>query len=331
MMGEHDASSNDDELLPRLFRALGPKPVLPAEMRQRWERTFAEALAAQNAARRRLRRRWLSGVAAGAAALFLAALYLQRTVAPLAPVASVALVKGSATTLNGDISTKLRVADEIHAGETVHVDAGAYVAMRYRGADVRLNSNTVIALRPTHLELSAGELYVDAPPRTTAGPPLLIETPFGSLTHVGTQFMVWVDAASLRTAVREGAVAMSVSGERLTISAADGATEVILTDSGTPMTRAIAATGGPWQWVVDAAPQFAIANHSADEFLHWAARQLGAEVRYATPDTRIHARMVRLQGDTAGLSVPQGIAALGATSDLDIDQRDPAVLLVQRH
>ena len=31
----------DDELLPRLFRALGPAPALPDEMRRSWEAAFS--------------------------------------------------------------------------------------------------------------------------------------------------------------------------------------------------------------------------------------------------------------------------------------------------
>jgi hypothetical protein len=141
--------------------------------------------------------------------------------------------------------------------------------------------------------------------------------------------VVSVSDDEMRAAVREGAVAMNAAGERLTISAADGPTEVRVSSRERPTTRPIGGTGGPWSWVVEAAPRFTFEGRSADEFLIWATRQLGAELNYATEATHVHAQRVVLHGDVRGLSVTQGLAALSATTDLAIDQSNPAVLSVR--
>ncbi len=329
MRRDDDAPGNDEELLPRLFRVIGPRPSLPDDMKQGWEATFGRELAIRNAQQRSVRRRSIVAVCASVAALVVAVVYLQREEPPATPVATVVMVTGHVESAALATPHPLHDGDELRVGQRIHVGRQAFLALRYRDADVRLNSNTVVVLHATRLELERGEIYLDVGPKPRRGATLMIETPFGTLAHVGTQFVVSVTDAEMRAAVREGVVAMKAAGERLTISAADGPTEVLVSSHGRPTTRSIAGSGGPWSWVVEAAPRYTVEGRSADEFLMWATRQSGAELKYTTEATHVHAQTVVLHGDVRALSVAQRLDVLSATTDLDIDQSDPAVLRVR--
>ena len=155
----------------------------------------------------------------------------------------------------------------------------------------------------------------------------MIETPRGMLTHVGTQFAVSVADHDVRATVREGAVAFSSDGDHRTISADDGPIEMRVSGDGVT-TQHVAGTGERWDWTVAAAPGFVVDGHTADEFLVWATRQTGSQLRYADDATRFHSRAVILHGNVGRLSVAQGLAAVNATTGLDIDESDPATLHV---
>jgi ferric-dicitrate binding protein FerR (iron transport regulator) len=330
MPHEDDANGNDDELLPRLFQALGPQPALPDDMKRAWEATFGRELSRHNALRRRQRRqRYLGAAVAAAVVLAIATAVLTRDPPAIAAVAHVVTVVGDNESSVDGTSRLLQDGDSIGVEETIRSAPDAYLALRYRDADVRLNSDTVVITHPTRLQLVRGAIYVDAGPVPSRGPTLTIETAFGTLAHVGTQFVVSLSATEMRAAVREGSIAMNAADERRTISAADGAREAVVTADGIAVST-IAPVGGPFGWVVAAAPGYPIDGASADQFLVWAARQLGAELDYASDATRIHARLVVLHGDLHA-SVAQGLAMVDATTDLSVDRSDPARLrVVQR-
>lgn len=329
MTGTNDTPAEDDDLLPRLFRVLGPSPTLPPELKRSWETTFSRELAAHNAQRRKQRRGYFG--AACAAALLLVATYLYVRGDPPymeAPIAHVVSVDGSAEAVAEGTRQPLHEGAQLHTGQNVQVGPHALLAIRLRDADVRMNSDTEIALHATRLQLLRGQIYVDAGATPHPGPALEIETPFGTLAHVGTQFVVSVTDAGMRAAVREGSIAVNAAGRHRIVSAADGAEELIVTPAGAVTTQPVASTGGMWTWVVDAAPRYAMDGHNADDFLVWAARQLGAQLDYTNDATRVHAQTVVLHGDVRTLSVVHGLEILSATTDLDIDRSNPAVVRV---
>ena len=323
----HDSRDTDDELLERLFRALGPQPALPDEMKRNWAETFGRELANRNAARRR-RRGWIVATATAAAVLVAVAVgSLLRAPTPTAAVATVVMASGPIeATVSGSASVRLVTGGAVASGARISTGPDARLALRYRATDLRVDANTVVVAQSTRLQLRRGAVYVDSGPRPTRGPSLTIETPFGTLGHIGTQFMVIVTDHDMRAAVREGSIAMDAAGERRTISAVDGARQATVTADGITVSS-IAATAGPWAWVAAAAPAYPIDGASADAFLRWAARQLGSELRYADTATATHARLVTLHGDV-NATVAQGLAIVDGTTDLAVDHSDPAVLAV---
>ncbi len=324
----------DDELLPRLFRALGPAPSLPDEMRRAWEAAFETELMQRIAARRQRRNRLVSGCMGVAALLALGAYALREpsleSDVAADEVARVALVVGRVESSTAGATRPLVIGDELGAAQTLRTSADGYLALSYRDADVRLNASTVVTLLPTHLKLTRGDVYVDSGAGLHRGPSVMIETPRGMLTHVGTQFAVSVADDDVRAAVREGAVAFSSDGDHRTLRADDGPIEILVSGDRVT-TRHVAGTGPLWAWTVAAAPGFAVDGHTADDFLVWATRQMGAQLRYADDATRFHSQTVILHGNSGALSVAQGLAAVNATTGLDIDESNPAMLRVTLH
>jgi hypothetical protein len=326
MRPDDDTSPGEDELLPRLLRALGPQPTLPDDMKHTWAATFSRELMKRNALRRQQRRRAVGLAGAAVALLAVAVAVVNREPPALVAVAQIVAAIGPNEASGDRTTVPLRAGDGVAAGQTVRTGADGYLALRYHDVDVRLKSDTVVVTHPTGLELMRGALYVDAGSTPSGGPTLLIETAFGTLAHVGTQFVVTLTDSQMRAAVREGSIAISAAGTRRTVSAVDGAREAVIAD-GVITVNPIAPVGGIWDWVVTAAPGYPIDGVSADQFLTWAARQLGAKLDYASEATRVHARLVVLHGDVH-TSVSQGLAAIDSTTDLATDRSDPTRLYV---
>jgi hypothetical protein len=327
----HEGPTNDDELLPRLFRALGPAPELPSDMRRGWEATFGGELMRTIAAKRQRRNRIVSGCV-GVVVLTTVAAYLLRE-PPIAPdiataeVAQVVLVIGQVESSDAQATRVLSIGDELAAGQTLRTGPDTHLAFRYRDADVRLNANTVVALLPTRLQLTRGDVYVDSGTAPHRGPTVMIETPRGMLAHIGTQFEVSVADDTVRASVREGAIAFTSDGDHRTISADDGPTQIVISASGVA-TQRIAATGELWDWTIDAAPGYVVDGRTADEFLVWATRQMGTQLRYIDDAARFHSQTVIMHGTVRPLSVAQGLEVVNATTGLDVDESDPATLRV---
>jgi FecR protein len=343
MNDEPRSPTTDEELLPRLFRAMGPTPALPPAMKRAWETTFERELFDRIAARRR-RVRIAGANVAALLLLSLVGVYLYRaqsTVPQSEPALSdpirVTMISGRATISGTQPARRLTIGEDVGMGQTVSTAARSLLALRFEQADVRLNAGTSVVLHPARLQLLYGELYLDSGTAPRREPPVAVETPFGTLTHVGTQFEVTVTRDEVRAAVREGSVRFAPNGlyqsnQRLdeaqrNVSAADGATEIVISATGV-ITQDVPGTGERWQWIVDAAPAFVIDGRSADAFLHWATRQTGARLRYADDAARFRAETVILHGAARGVSVALGLDVVDSTTGLDLDTSDPATLRV---
>ena len=325
----------DDDLLPRLFRALGPAPTLPVDMKRAWESAFGNELMLQIAARRRRRNRFAMGCAGIVALVGFTGYLLPERPEPsnvVAEVARVDMVTGHAESASADATRRVGIGDELGPGQTVRTGPDTSLALRYRGAEIRLNSNTVVELLPNHLRLLNGDIYVDAGAAPRHAPAISIKTSRGVFAHLGTQFQVSVAVDEVRAAVREGAITFTGDGELRTVTAEHGATELVVGVAGIA-TRRIDPVGERWAWTIEAAAGYIVDGRTADEFLAWAARQTGTELRYTDDAARDHAKHVIVQGAPRPLSVAQGLEMLDATTGLDLDESDPLLLQVtlERH
>lgn len=234
---------------------------------------------------------------------------------PAVAVASVERVSGTVEA-GGDGWLSRREA--VVAGATLSTDtklragAASRVALRYGGLSLRLDEQSVVALTaPGHVELRRGALYVDSRGDTAAT--LVIDTPYGAVSHLGTQYETRLGARALRVSVREGRVRIAAAGEDIEGRAGE---QLTLAANGAVKREHVGPDGGAWAWTQTIAPEFDIDGHALLDFLRWVSRETGRELAFATPAAEQAAGTLVLRGSIRGMSPEQALAAVLTTTEL---------------
>ena len=297
MQDGHLPSEHDDGDLARLLAATGPRNQPSAE-------TTAAVRAAVEA-------EWRRSVAA--VAVWMARpLYLPAA----GPIASLARVVGDVQLDAGDGRWEALAAGSIvNPGAVIRTGRDGRAALRMTdGVELRLDVGTRVAFNDaSDASLSQGAVYVDSGP--DVGVPasnFQLETPVGSVRHLGTQYQARLMEQDLRVGIREGRV--EVSGTRGTVLGSAG--ELLTVGAGGTSRSKLAPTAHEWNWVGDVTPPFSIEGRSVDDFLSWAARETGRKIVYASAVVEQQARTVTLSGTVEGLAPEQAVTAVLSTTSL---------------
>jgi len=183
------------------------------------------------------------------------------------------------------------------------------------GVSVRLDHDSRVSItEERRIVVLKGAVYVDAGAQPASGNTLLIDTPAGSVRHLGTQYEVRLTNSGVAVSVREGRVQLDLdegdtqtarAGERLQIS-----------DSGTVQRGRLSPGDPAWEWAAAAAPAFEIDGRLLPDFLRWASREIGKEIVFASAAAEEQANTVILSGSVAGLSPEEAVAAVLPTAQL---------------
>jgi ferric-dicitrate binding protein FerR (iron transport regulator) len=214
-------------------------------------------------------------------------------------VAHVTAVQGEIL-LEGGASDegRLEPSSPVRAGSVLDTRGGRLALQMGDALSLRLDRGTRLRLVDAErVVLLQGALYVDSGGLNMPGS-LRIDTPAGTVRHVGTQFQVRLVARGTRVDVREGRVVLEAAGRSVDVGAGD---RVVAADGSIEVQHGIAGFGETWAWVATLAPDFAIDNRPLDEFLTWLAREQGWQLRYADPALQLRSREIRLHGSVAGL------------------------------
>lgn len=210
------------------------------------------------------------------------------------------------------------------------------------GVSVRLAASSHVQWHGAQrARLLAGAVYVDAPPETgfvappreagaptaAALPQLTIETAYGRVSHVGTQYVVMLAPSGLTVRVREGTVVLQAEQAREVARAAE---EVRIDRKGLVARTGIATYGADWRWVETLAGDFDIAGRSVLEFLQWASRETGRPLSFASEDLRRDAETAVLRGSTHGMTVEEALESVMATTNLAVSVSDGVLSVVER-
>lgn len=317
-MSETDTQRDDS--LGRLIARAGPRAEPPELVQARVRAAVREEW--QGVAHRR-RRRSLMIVAVAAAVAFAAVGIGVLTQWPDSqsgdPVAQVVRVTGDVRWIGRDGSQRplsVETMRTVRAGDQVvtGTDGGASFTLGGE-VSVRLGPGSRLRWLDAHRALLlSGAVYVDSPPGETSVPlagKLSIDTEFGSVTHVGTQYMVLVATGALTVRVREGLVMVEAEASREVARATE---EVTIDRAGAVRRGRVSPDGPQWSWVEALAAGFDVSNRTLLEFLEWTARETGRALEFADPRTRELARATVLQGSTSGLSVAQALDSVMATT-----------------
>ena len=317
-MNHRPDESRDDRELARLFEDASPRPRAPdahrdavfAAVHARWDELAA----------RRARRRHVVGWAL-AASLVLSVGWILLPGVDLGDsvtVATAARVKGDVEWAREDGEWRALETDTVlRAGDRLRVGDGALALAPVGGGSLRIASASTVSLgEPPALALDQGRVYFDSH-YGQPGARIRVETPFGVVADVGTQFAVVTSAAGLDVAVRSGSASVTRAGDALVARAGE---RLVLAADGTARTEALIVTGDAWAWAEQLAPAFRLQGRSYRALLEWYARETGYRLEYTSEQARITAReLIEASGSverpdlerlryllrTAGLTVEQ--------------------------
>ena len=280
-----------------------------------WRRGLAQA--PPRAWRPRLRV-WLACAAAVVAVL---TFHLVRREMPgqTVIVAHVSALEGAASLADAKAVRAASPDSPVRAGDTLSAQ-GRVAATIMGGLSLRLDRGARVTFAAAdRVTLRAGTLYVDSG-GLNAGPPLTIVTPAGEVTHVGTQFLVSVNAGSTHVWVREGRVQFKANGGA--VSAITAGDELDIRAGRSTLRHGVPAFGPAWDWQADVAPVLAVEGRPLAEFLAWLVRERGWQLRYADAALQQRAHEIRLHGSLAGLDTPQMLQRVSLVTGLALEARD---------
>jgi ferric-dicitrate binding protein FerR (iron transport regulator) len=317
MNDESRVDARDDLDIAALLRSVGARPSASAPATA-GVRSAVEAEWRSMVAARQRRRRFTSWAAAASVAVAAVSVWLVR---PLlqpehAVVASLARVVGSVEQNRGDGRwTPLAASGSLESGTQVRTGTDGRAALQLsNGIELRMDSRTLVVLNDLgHASLAKGAVYVDSGhPPGTPGPDFGLDTPAGTVTHLGTQYEARITDGNVLVGVREGRVRLAgKSGDIV----GDAGEQFTVRDG--QVTRApLAPTAAAWNWVAEVTPPFVIEGRSVESFLVWAARQTGRTIVYTSPDAARQARSVTLSGTVDGLTPDEAVTAVLSTTSL---------------
>jgi ferric-dicitrate binding protein FerR (iron transport regulator) len=327
MTSELDGLPEDDDIARMLKSAGGrdrPAAALEAQIRAAVEAEWREVVATRGRQRRVVLWAAAAGVAVAAVAVWLAVPFLGSGSTSAGTLLQASgMVEHRSNSLAGwkpiAPGSPIRRADEIRTtGES------RAVLILTPGVTLRLDQGSRLAFeRDGQAVLSDGAAYVDLgsqpTPQTAA---FALQTPAGTVRHLGTQYEARIDRRRLVVAVREGRVRIETPGGPVSGTAG----EQITLDGARVTRRELAAHDATWDWVVKLAPSYPIEGSTLFDFLSWAARETGRELVTA-PGARLEASRIVLHGSVEGLNPDESIAAVRGTTGLAIEVEPGRIVL----
>lgn len=309
---QHPDADDGDEAFAALLRAAGRRELPPQQVTAEVRAAVHEEW--QAVVRHRRRSRFAKyAIAAGIAAISTIALFQIDIARRAEPFAQIARMEGIAQVSDdGTRWRALRSGDRLARGMTLRTDATARIALAFDdGLSVRMDAYTQVQLGAAdEIAMSSGALYVDASP-ALASQPLTIETRYGAVRHVGTQYELRDTARGIEVSVREGRVEIERASQK--ISAAVGE-QLLLTADGARDRRPVSPQDPRWEWATSIAPTFDIEHQPLSLFLQWVARETGRNVVYSDALAQEQSGKLVLRGSIRNLPPDQALAAVMATT-----------------
>jgi len=334
---EHTTS--DDESFANLMKLAGERPEisLSVELRvyhqvqQEWKRTTVEPSVEKvyEKVHRTWRRealrgrilRWLvpAGIAASAV---IAMMVVSQPELPAVQVAGmISRVVGA-----DSLKSEHPEGSSVHAGEIISTGPGEGVSLLLaRNESLRIDENTQLRIDAAdQFSLLGGRIYADTGQFVYREGGLKIETAFGLVTDVGTQFSVAMRDDTLDVAVREGRVDVQNDSDRY---AARMGERLTLTQGEVGTIAALDTHDDYWNWVAELTPAFDMTNKSLLDFLKWAARETGRDLQFESDESRMFAMRTDVHGSVDGLTPEEALEAILATTSVRYQIADDKIVI----
>ena len=337
-MTDGDRTPGTDEAIEALLRKAPPRPA-PAEEAMADVRDAVRAEWRAISGRRRMRRRLVSFAAAATVILAIGfTVNLLRIPSALpVPVATIEKSSGSIH-LVGEQSVLHETRDlaELTTGQTLLTGPDSAAAITWNnGGSLRIDENTRVEfLSPDEIALRSGRVYFDSQPSTlqagitqSSVASFAIRTEQGVVKHIGTQYMTGINGGAVTISVREGQVHIENDYQQATAAAGQQMTVV---GNNRPTYANISRHGDNWLWVERMAPEVNFDGRTAHEFIAWAGRESGLEVRFASDAVEQIAHEAKMQIGTVDREPQDALRTLLQTTDLGAHIEDGWILIDKR-
>lgn len=312
-----DKEVADEQQLAEVIRHGGSREQPPDAVRAAVRRAAADEWRAVVAGRARQRTlRWAVAAAAAVAALAVW-IVLPLVRPPAAVVASVTRVNGRVDASRGAFASfsPMESGEVVVASTRIRSGTGGRIALQMGSTSLRMDEDSAMTLVAAgRVALNRGAVYVDSGPGAAGSLPLVIETDFATVEHLGTQYETRLTEDGVRVRVREGRVRLKGTEQSVEGRAGE---QVTLLGTGEVRRQPVARTGEEWAWVGEIAPAFDIENRPLIQFLRWAGRETGRQISFASSACEKEAAQVVLRGSIEGLTPERALAAVLATTRFD--------------
>ncbi len=304
--------NESEDRLEALFEGVAPRPMPPEAAREKARLAAVEAFESL----KRRRRRRLGAVLALAASVVCAWFLATTQWLPAEPF-SVELTDARSLKINGQsLSPERRILELtpgtlMEAAQPVRLVAG-------KSTDLRINGQTSLVWQSAdRLELLRGAVYVD----TGGEDDMTIVTNRGTVSDIGTRFLVSLEDDALEVAMRSGTTFIDSKLGRFEAKAAGGRGDV-LTISDQQVSSIVAPTSDDrWQWIHQV-PK----GYDSDRIvvvLEQIAADLGLNLEYEDAGTRAWVMNQRLLGESlAALEPRQALNMLSVAAGIEVREAD---------
>ncbi len=338
-ISEHEDEQLEESIVAELIRtAANPQPM-PEAMKARLAASFADCIEQQRQqqpAEQAQSSRWLKHPALApllvAASAFFAFL--------LWPAPQITITPESHSIVNSVIGvSKIRQADgeralhsgsSLFTGDRLHTLSNGLVSLQFRAHQIRVNAETTLELTADGVKLFAGQIYVDESANShQSGAAMIVETEFGSVTDIGTQFMVTISANSNAATVRQGIIQVTNSTQTVIAEATPDHAQRIDLSADTLDPHPTSGYGTEWNWIQDLASHFSLNGRTVNEYLVWVSQETGLGIHYSNAQVQSAASQIRLSGELNSKSRPaDSLEQVLATTSLEHAISDDGVILI---
>ncbi|MDE2306319.1 MAG: FecR domain-containing protein [Gammaproteobacteria bacterium] len=313
-----------------LIASAGRRPEVDARVRATVFAAVEQAWQEQGAQRRRRRglKRLLAASLAGMA-LLLGWRDFRQDPAVAGPVGVFVAARGPVQVAPLGARGLIVAGDALEAGTSISTGGTGEVLVNLGSVALRIGPATTVVLDSDgQVRLDRGRVYVDSGGPADHAQRVVVDTPLGRVTHLGTEFQVRLDPSRLLSvSVREGSVVIldgAGRGQRITRG------QGVDVAAGGAVTRlAVSPTDASWEWVGRLLPDFAIDGRPLSAFLDWYAREEGLRLVLVPPLSRPQVERTILSGSISGLTPRQALDAVMATTRFDYDTSTPGELRIQ--
>ncbi|MFQ5609472.1 MAG: FecR family protein, partial [Woeseiaceae bacterium] len=218
----------------------------------------------------------------------------------------------------GDVP--LAAGDLVNDSARVHTLSGGHVVLALEhGHEVRLDERTRLVVRAfDRFSLERGAVFIRSDKESPGS--VFVETPFGTATDLGTQFVVRLANSSIFVGVREGLVQLEKSrSDKVNIE--DGSLYV-LSEGGLSQFRQLDAEDEIWNWVDETPRTFDIEGTTLASYLEWYASEIGASIEWADDESRQRAIDSVLRGSIDGASLQEGLEEVRRIAPFELKMTD---------